>query len=141
MFLVVARQSRNSQLLMLMWPGKYAGSWEGTQPGQLTQTGQRDILFIWCHAQYISWGSWPGATIAALGQAGYCSWGGRQLHYASLVLYYYYHHHLCLCFPSKLSLSQPMTFYFFPFSFPSHGGGVTREWVSSSLVLGCWLPG
>jgi len=27
------------------WPARYTGSWEGTQLGQLTQTGQKDILF------------------------------------------------------------------------------------------------
>jgi len=32
-------------------------------------------------------GSWPGAAIAARGQAGRRSLGGEQLHCASLVLY------------------------------------------------------
>jgi len=46
MFSVVARQSRIFQLLMLAWPARCTGNWEGTQLGQLTQTGQRDILFL-----------------------------------------------------------------------------------------------
>jgi len=51
MFWVAARQSRTFQLLLLAWPARCTGSWEGTQPdmgtqpGQLTQTGQRDLLF------------------------------------------------------------------------------------------------
>jgi len=40
MFLVVVRESRTFQLLMLAWASKCTESWEGTQPGQLTQTGQ-----------------------------------------------------------------------------------------------------
>jgi len=45
MFLFVARQARTFQLLVLAWPARCLGSWEGTQPGQLTQTGQRDIPY------------------------------------------------------------------------------------------------
>jgi len=45
MFSVVARQSRTFQLLVLAWPARCTGSWEGTELGQLTQTGQRDLLF------------------------------------------------------------------------------------------------
>jgi len=45
MVLVIARQSSTFQLLMLAWASRCMGSWEGTQLGQLTQTGQRDILF------------------------------------------------------------------------------------------------
>jgi len=44
-FSVASTQSRIFQLLMLAWPARCIGSWEGTQLGQLTQTGQRDILF------------------------------------------------------------------------------------------------
>ena len=52
MVLVVARQSRTFQLLMLAWPARRMGSWEGAQLGQLTSTGQRgysipyDIMLI-----------------------------------------------------------------------------------------------
>jgi len=45
MFLVVARQSRTFQLLTVAWAARGTGSWEGTQLGQQTQTGQRDIPY------------------------------------------------------------------------------------------------
>jgi len=45
MFSVVARRSRIFQLVTLAWPARSMGSWEGTQLGQLTQTGQTGILF------------------------------------------------------------------------------------------------
>jgi len=48
--------------------------------------------------------------------------------------YYYYSFPYCLL---KLSLSQPMSFAFCPFSSPSHCGG--EKWASGCLVLvaGC----
>jgi len=46
MLLVVARQSGTFQLLTLAWAARCMGSWEGTWPGQLTPTDQRDIP---CH--------------------------------------------------------------------------------------------
>jgi len=45
MFLVVSRQSRTFLLLMLAWPARRMGKWEGTQLGQLNQTDQRGFLF------------------------------------------------------------------------------------------------
>ena len=45
MILVLARQSRTSQLLTLAWLARRTGSWEGTQSEQLTQTGQGDIPY------------------------------------------------------------------------------------------------
>ena len=37
------------------WRG--TGNWEGTQPGQVTWTSQRDIPYhMTCHAEYINWG-------------------------------------------------------------------------------------
>jgi len=45
-FQVFARQSGTFQLLRLAWAARCRASWEGTKPGQLTQTGQRDIP---CH--------------------------------------------------------------------------------------------
>jgi len=44
-FLIVTRQSRISELLMVAWPARCTGSWEGTQLGKLTQTGERGILY------------------------------------------------------------------------------------------------
>jgi len=45
MFLVVARQSRTFQLLMLAWAARCTRNWEGTQPGQLTPNDQRDVPY------------------------------------------------------------------------------------------------
>jgi len=46
MFLFVASQSGTFQLLTLAWAARCMGSWEGTRPGQLTPSDQRDIP---CH--------------------------------------------------------------------------------------------
>jgi len=51
MFLVVARQPRTFQLLMLAWPARCTGSQEETQQAQLTQTGKGDIP---CHDGMLS---------------------------------------------------------------------------------------
>jgi len=87
-FLVVARQSRTSQLLTLPWSASCMGSWEGTQLGQLTPTGQRCITYRMTSCPVYELGelTW-GAAMAAWGWTEYCSLGGEQLHCASLVLY------------------------------------------------------
>jgi len=77
MFLVVARQSRIFQLLTLAWPATCTGSWKGTQLGQLTQTGQRGVLYrtTSCSAYKLEELT-RGSAITAQGQTGYHSSGG-----------------------------------------------------------------
>jgi len=60
MFLVVAKQSRTLQLLTLAWPSRCTGSGEGTQLGQLTQTGQRDIPYHMTSCSAYKWGELAG---------------------------------------------------------------------------------
>jgi len=61
MFLVIARQSRTFQLLMLAWAARCVGSWMGTQPGQWAPAGPRDVP---CHSVSCSackaWGEEEG---------------------------------------------------------------------------------
>jgi len=132
-FSVVARQSRSFQLLGLAWPARCLGSCEGTQPGQLTQSGHRGILFHMASCSlYKLGGVGRGAATAARGRVVmWLSSGGEQLHLcitcfvhiiiAIIIIINYYYYCLLLCFPIKLSSSQPMSFYFSPFSSPSHG--------------------
>jgi len=70
----VARLSKIFQLLTLAWAAQVHGEVGGDTAG----TG----IFhtVSCHAQYVSWGSWLGAAIAAWGGPGCCSSGGKQLH-------------------------------------------------------------
>ena len=65
-----------------------ARSWEGAQPGQLTQTGQRDIPYhvTSCSVYKLGGVSWEMVT-AARELAGHWSVGGEQLRCASLILY------------------------------------------------------
>jgi len=62
MFSVVARLSRILQLLALAWPASYRGSWEGAEPGQLTQSGHRAIPHHRPSGSAPSWGSWLGSS-------------------------------------------------------------------------------
>jgi len=115
MFLVVARQPRNFQPLTLAWPAGCTGIWEGTQLGQLTQTGQRDIVFH-IHAQHVNWGSWLGGSNCCSGTGWVLSigwWAIAFVHHL-FCIYCYYYYYLFLCFPSKLSFSQPTSSYCFP---------------------------
>ena len=99
---------------------------EGTQPGQLTQTSQRNIPdhVMSCPEHKLGGVGLGGITAQEL--TGHWSASGEQLHCASLVLYiqillllllpfyYCYYHYYCLPFcPIKLFLSQPTTFTFF----------------------------
>ena len=63
-------------------------SWEGTQPGQLTQIGQRDIPYhVMSCPVYKLGGVGQEGWITAQGLAEHWSAGGEQLHCAPLVLY------------------------------------------------------
>ena len=45
MFLVVSRQSKTFLFFTPAWHARCTGSWEGTQLGQLTPTGQSHIPY------------------------------------------------------------------------------------------------
>ena len=63
-------------------------SWEGAEPGELTQPGQRAIPYLMTACSvYELGGVGRGAAIAAQGLAGHQSVGGEQLHCALLILY------------------------------------------------------
>ena len=63
-------------------------SWEGTQPGKLTQNVQRGIPYhVMSCPVYKLGGVGQGVQIAAWELTGHRSVGGELLHSASLVLY------------------------------------------------------
>lgn len=75
---------------VLSWAGielDLSGSCEGTQPGQPTQTSQRDIPYIGRHAKYINWGNWLGEGLIAWERAGHRFLRGERLHNVSFTLY------------------------------------------------------
>lgn len=128
-----------SSKICLQWPPHYlhvlgsAGMdsvstrrWEGTQPGQPTQSSQRDIHTIGGHALYINRGSWPVEGIAAQ-ELAWASVGSGQLHFvflACISFHFYYCFYLFLCCPV---LSQPTSFtFFFPSDSPSFLAGEGR---------------
>jgi len=65
---------------------KCTGSWEGTQPGELTQLTKGYSIPYGVMLSIEAGGDGREAAIAARGRDGYCSSGGEQLHCASLVL-------------------------------------------------------
>lgn len=96
-----------------------AGAWEGTQPGQVTQIDQRDVLCLRMSCSMIKTAGWPFQSSYCLEAvwALRCWWeGGRDcLCFTCVFLSYFFP----LVF--KLALSQPMSFFlllWFKFSPP-----------------------
>ena len=92
MFLVIAKQcldskSRVFQLLLPSQQESWRGtrSREGTQPGQLTRTGQRAIPYHVTSCLVYKLGGVGLGGIATWELTGRQSAGGEQLHYASFV--------------------------------------------------------
>jgi len=132
MFLVVARQSRFFQLFTLAWAARCMESGTGTQLGHLTPTGQRDVPYHMTSCSAYKLGELARVQPLLLGDrmgivhlmVSNCICASRTLYISHYYYYYYYyyHRHLFLCFPIQLYLSQSTSFYFFPFSSPSHDG-------------------
>ena len=106
-------------------------SWEGTQPGQLTQTGQRGIPYRVTSRPVYKRGGVGLGGIAAQELTGRRSAGGEKLH-----LYIWIFILLLILFSSFLSywtvfISTHEFYFFFWFSSPSHCRG---EWVSSCMA-------
>ena len=120
-------------------------SWEGTHPGQMTQTRQTNGIFntMWRHAQYVAWrAGWRGIVIARE-RAGH--WVMRKVHCVFLALYILFVSIIVvivffLCCYVKLSLSQPTSFaFFFQLSSPSHrGGGRWGEATKGPFFVAVW---
>lgn len=101
-------------------------SWEVTEPGQLTQSVSRDILYYMVKCWTIKQGGAGHGELTAItqGPAGQQSAGGEQLCCASLVLYIV----IITVIPSFSFLLNciylsPQVFTFFQFSLQSHWGG------------------
>jgi len=117
------------------------GSWERTQLGQLTQTGQRDILYHMASCSEYKLGGVGWAGIAAQEQAGYWLSDGEQMHpcitcfvysvitvlssFVILLIYLYLNPRVSLFFFNSPPTSCRV------------GGG--REQTSGCMVLSCWL--
>jgi len=137
MFLVVAGQSRTLQLLTLAWPARCVGSWEGTQLGQLTQTGHRDVPYRMASCSVHSLGVAKGQRLLLEDRLGIGHRVASNCIVHHLLYIIYYHHHLFLCFPIKLSLPQPLSFTLFSSS-PScwEGGEVSGRRRGPGCRLG-----
>ena len=99
--------------------------------GRWSQLANGIIHAIWRQAQYIYWRSRLGSSLG-VGWVMFIKWGAiapvHHLFYiyiivitTTTIIIVVIIINFFLCFPVKLSLSQPMSFYFFPFSSPSHG--------------------
>ena len=128
--LLVAKQSRIFQLLLLAWPDRCIGSWEGTQLGQLTQTGERGILFHMMSCCIYNLGELAGGSDCYSGMAWILFIWWQAIAFVHHLFYYYYY--VLLCFPVKLSLSQAMSFHFS--HSPPHPMGCGRG-------MSMWLSG
>ena len=126
---------------------------EGTQPGQLTQTSQRNIPdhVMSCPEHKLGGVGLGGITAQEL--TGHQSVSGEQLHCASLVLYipipllllsfyYYYHYYFLPLCPIKLSLSQPTSFtvFFNSLPHPTRGAGGSEQ-AAAWCLAASWQHG
>lgn len=104
-------------------------TWEGTQPGQLPLTGQRDISnpTASCWKTKLGWVGWPD-----IGQWVVRNYTVHHLCFMFFLPYYYVPLLFCL---NQLSLSQPTSLTFFPrFSLPSLGRGREGLWGYSTTT-------
>jgi len=97
------------------------------------------------HAQYVSWGSWPGGSSSC--------WGTGCVSFIGWWVIALVHHLFCVyviitiiivitffCFPIKLSLFQPTSFYFFPILVPIlwRGEEGACEWAAVWYEVAGW---
>lgn len=110
-------------------------SWEETKPGQLNQTGQRDVLCHMTLCSAITPEDVAGRATVAHVQSGHWLVGGNQLHYVLLLFSSF---SFLLLFLLFLSLFQTTNLTFFPqFSFPSHRCR-SKQMAVWCLVI-CWV--
>ena len=151
-------KSRIFQLLMPSQRESWRGtsSWEGTQPGHLTQTGQQGIPDHVTSCPVYKLGGVGLGGIAARELRGHWLASGEQRHCASLVLYipillllllpfyycYYYHYQFLPFCSIKLFLSQPTSFTFFLLILPPIplGGEDVSEQLRDAELLAAVKP-
>lgn len=105
-------------------------SWEETKPGQLNQTGQRDILCHMTLCSAVTPEDVAGRATVAHVQSGHWLVCGNQLHYALLLFSSFYFSFLLNCLYFKLQI-----LHFFPnFLFHPTVAEVSK-WQ-----CGAWLP-
>lgn len=113
-------------------------SWEGTQPGQVTQTNPRNILYHMTSWSAIKLGgeAWGQGTAIAQGLAEHQLDGGEQLRCTSLTL--------CILFfffssPLSLLLNCPKLMSFVLFFHASLPLVCMSEWMVVWCLTACWV--
>lgn len=154
--LVIAEQflHRSKTFLLLAPPHPWGvqvctRSWEGIQPGQLSQIDQRRIIqIIQFHEQQMKLGGRKRdgniLVIAFIFPRRHYSWQGPALlevtehlptHGKWWISCWFSFVSMAFASPIKLSLSQATKFFFSLIFSPISGS----EWGSSCMVLSCWL--
>lgn len=109
-------------------------TWEGTQPGHLTLTGQRGIS----NHMALCWKTKLGKLA---GYIEHWSVGSEKLHHLLFMSFFPYYYLPLLFCPNELSLSQPTSFTFFPrFSLPSLWGEKEGMWSYTTTTWHCCHP-
>ena len=111
-------------------------SWEKPQPGQLTQTGQRDIQYHTTSPSGYKCNHCSGAGWA-LG-SGWCTIALCSTHFVYSLSSIIVTNSLFLCCPIKLSLLKPRVLPFSSDSPPHPTGGRRSEQVAAWYFIASW---
>lgn len=124
-------------------------SWEENEPGQLTQTDQKNIPYrLMSHSAYKLGGKLVPGCCSDPGWVSVSGWWAV----ASCIIWFVYSNSFIAIiiiiitifspffYPIKLSLSQlvDLTFFFSWFSPPSHCGGES-DWAAAWCLSACWI--